>query len=184
MSDDDIEELIGKFRSTVPKVFQFLEVDYNYDLGQIELEDVEYRKDTHISARYLSGLIGVEVVWGIGQSSLSVPMYELVDGKVPEKLSFYGHAGFSRGIQLHTLVEFITNGKVEPPLPRITSDLSFAEMGRRADRCTELIRTELVDLIQIQAERLRTYSHDVLLGDTSLFPTIQEYHRKIWHVDI
>jgi hypothetical protein len=128
--------------------------------------------------------VAVEVLWAIGDGNMAVGLYELQNGKIPKKLSFYGHEGFARAINLDSLVRMKTDGKIDSPLPQRKFGISVAEICRRAEKATEMIRTDMDGILKNFAERLKKYGKDILKGDTTIFPKVQEHHRIFYGVEI
>ncbi len=172
LSDSDIEERIREFGNKTIEVFHFLENEYGYTRKELERRDFEYPTDAEVFIIYFSRKVAVEVVWAIVENDVAIGLYELENGKMPEKFSVYGHKGFGRSINFNSLVRMLTDGKVKSPIPR-----SF-------NKAEEMIRTNMGGILEILAERLKKYASNILKGDTSIFPDVQKHHREFWGVKI
>ncbi len=185
MTLSDIEERIQKFNDKTKESFHFLESEYGYTRHELERKGFEYHiREAQVIIRYFSEKIAVEIIWAIGENALAVSLYELQNGIIPEKVSFYGHKGFAKAINLDSLVRMLTDGKINTPLPELTPNISFAEIDRRFKKSAELLETNMSEILEILAERLKKFGSDILKGDTSIFPKVQEHHRKYWEVEI
>ena len=186
MNSRDIEERIQQFYEKTIESFHFLESEYGYFRSELQRSGFGDTRSAEVFIRYFGKKVAVEITWAIGASAVSVGLYELLNGKIPdqEKVSFYGHEGFARGIHLDSLVRMLTDGKLISPLPEYVGDISFSEMCRRAEKATEMIKTDMDGILKNFAERLKKYASDIVKGDTSIFPRVQEHHRKYWEVEI
>ena len=184
MSSNNIDERINEFSNKTIEAFQFLENEYSYIRNDLERRGFEDTRSREVFIRYFSKKVAVEVIWEIGESLVAVGLYELQDGKIPEKISAYGEEGHGRAINLDSLVRMLTDGEVKSPIPEHAGDISFSEMCRRAEKATEMIKTDMDGILKNFAERLKKYASDILKGDTSIFPRVQEHHRKYWEVEI
>ena len=97
-----IKEMAQRFSSEVQKNFDFLVDDYGFTYQGLEKKDFNYRKDARVSETYLGERVGLRITWWIGDSKISVSLYELQDGKIPDKASFYGDDGYSRAINFNS----------------------------------------------------------------------------------
>jgi len=180
MSSINDEKRIRQFSNKTIKSFHFLESEYGYKREKLEMVDFEYPIERSVLIRYFSKDVAVEVIWYIGKHEIAVGLYELQDGKIPEKVSVYGDEGYGRAINFDSLVRMLTDGKITSPLPERTLDISFAERCRRVEKAREMIRSNMAEIIETIAERLKMYASDILKGDTSTFSRVQEHHRKYW----
>jgi len=184
MNLNNLEDRIKEFSDKTKDIFNFLENEYKYKSSKIERRGFGYTRSKEVFIRYFSKMVAVEVIWAIDESLLSVGLYELQNGEIPDSISVYGEEGCGRVIILDSLVRMLTDGKVTSPIPDYAGNISLAEMYRRAEKATEMIKTNMSGLLEIFAERLKTYASEIIKGDTSIFPKVQEYHRKYWDVDI
>ncbi|MGD2093146.1 MAG: hypothetical protein PVH61_43695 [Candidatus Aminicenantes bacterium] len=178
------EKRIREFSDKVIESFHFLEKEYGYKRKELEKEYFDYPIERKVFIRYFSKKVAVEVVWYIGHCNIAVGLYELHKGKIPENVSFYGHYGYSRAINLDSLVRMLTDGEINSPLPERTFHISNAELFRRVEKSTELIRTNMSWILETFAERLKKYAPEILKGDSSIFPRVQEHHTKFWGAKI
>jgi len=181
---EDYKKRIGEFSEFVKSSFHYLEVDYKYQRSEIVINDPESSRDIKVTIQYLGKTVGVVVAWFVGEHNIVVGIYELHNGAIPEKVSFYGDSGFYRAINLNSLCKMISNGDIEPPIPELTPNLKLKEMYRRADISADILRHNMGGVIKILAERLKKYGDRILIGDISIFPKVQEFHKKIWTLDI
>lgn len=184
MNLNDIEGSIREFTAKTIEEYHFLENEYGYTRKELEKKGFEYPRNAIAFIRYFSEKVAVEVIFGIGRSAITVGLYELKHGKIPEKVSFYGHKGFSRAINLDSLVRMLTDGEITSPLPEIPRNLSLGEVNRRLKKNAELIETKMGEILKTLAERLKEYASNILKGDTSIFPKVQDHHRKFWGVEV
>lgn len=175
--DRDSQQTIEEFENEVRKQFSFLESEYGYTAEGLELLDSEYPKDARAVVRYL-GCVGVEIQMELGR--ISVLLYELDKGRMPERVSFYGDKGYARAIDLDSLVRTVTHGAVPSPLPELPYRISDAEMYRRIEKASELMRTKKEEIMEAYAGRLKSYGIGILKGDTAIFPQVQENARKFY----
>ena len=171
-NDTDEEKRIIEFSNRVIEAFNFLEEEYEYIRKELEREDFDYPVEKKVVIRFFSQKIAVEVIWYIGNCDIAIGLYELQNGKIPENVSVYGHKGYGRAINLDSLVRMLTDGQVKSPIPHSV---------HKAD---EIIRKNMKIILGTFAERLKKYATNILKGDTSIFPKVQEYHRKYWEVEI
>jgi hypothetical protein len=183
MNASELEDRIQEFSDRTIEAFHFLESQYGYCRNELERSGFESLRDAEVFIQYFSKKVAVEVTWAIGASSIAVGLYELKKRKIPEKVSFYGDYGYARAINLDSLVRMLTDGKVTSPLPEYLIDISFAEMCRRAEKATEMIRKDIGSILKTLADRLKEYGADILKGDTSIFPQVQKHHRKYWEYE-
>jgi hypothetical protein len=148
-----IKNLIPIFAVNVQKNFDFLESKYDYSRGELEKRDFRYPQDAYVAVPYL-GNIGIEVIWAIADSDINVVLIELKDGKIPNKISFYGERDYGRAIKLDSLVDMLDPGKTASPLPQITPNLSFAETERRVKKSTEMINNNIDNILEVISKTL------------------------------
>ena len=175
--NQDAEQSLKEFEKEVRNQFSFLETEYGYSVEGLLLLDYEYPLDARAVMRYI-GRVGVEVEMSLG--SIVVSLYELDNGRVPERLSFYGDKGYARGISLDSLVRTVTHDAVKSPLPELIYQISNAEMYRRAAKSSDLIRTKKKEILEAYTDRLKRYASEILKGDTAIFPEVQEDHRRLY----
>lgn len=173
----DTEQSLGEFEKEVRTQFSFLESEYGYSVEGLLLLDIEHPKDARAVMRYL-GRVGIEVQMALG--SIAVGLYELDNGRMPEKISFYGDKGYARAINLDSLVRTVTRGAVRSPLPELPYDISNAEMCRRVEKRSELVRTKKKEILAAYADRLKCYGSEILKGDAAIFPDVQQNHRQFY----
>jgi len=185
MNDIELDDRLLEFSEKTRKAFHFLESEYMYYRNELERSNYKSMKNLEVFIRYFGKKVAVEVTWAIGESVISVGLYELQKGKMPkqENVSFYGEEGYTRAINLDSLVRMVTDGKMTSLLPEYKSDISFSEMCRRAEKATEMIRKDIGGILKNYADRLKKYGKDILKGDTSIFPKVQEYHKKYWEYE-
>jgi len=172
MISNDLKKRISEFADKTIEAFHFLEKEYGYKRKKLKKRDFEYPIDAEVYIRYFSKKVAIEVVWSIGNLNVAVGLYELHKGKIPDDVSFYGHEGFARGISLNSLVRMITKGKVKSPIPR------------GLEKSKAMIETNMDGILKTFAEWLKKYAPEILKGDTSIFPQVQQYHREFWGVKI
>jgi hypothetical protein len=165
------EEKIDEFSKLTKKIFYFLESDYGYTINELEKRNFKYPLDAEVLINYSGKNIAVSVFWYLSESYIGIGLYELQDGKITEKVSFYGDEGYSRAINFDSLVMMLTKGKVKSTIPR------------NVDKAHEMVRKDMAGILKTLAGRLKKYAPEILKGDTSIFPQVQEYHKKLWGFD-
>ena len=173
-------ELIAQFSSKFQEHFYFLESEYGYIRGELKKCDFHYPQDAYVAIPYLGRNVGVQIIWSINNGYMTVIFAELENHKIPVKISFYGDVGYWRAIKLESLIDVICPEKIILPLPQITPKISFAETERRINKSTEMIRTDMGGILEGFAKILKEVGSEILKGDTSMFPDVQAYHKKIW----
>jgi hypothetical protein len=172
MISDDLKKRIREFETKTIEAFHFLEKEYGYKRKKLKRKYFDYPGERTVSIQYFSKNVAVEIDWYIGDGNMAVGLYELQKGKIPENVSFYGHEGYARGINLDSLIGMITKGKVKSPIPR------------GLEKAVEMIRTDMGGILETFADRLKKYAHEILKGDTTIFPQVQKYHREFWGIKI
>ena|SRR5438132_3339249 len=178
--DPAVDAIVKRFASQVRTAFAFLEKKYGYSREGPILLNFEYPKDARTVMRYLGPSVGIEVEMSLGD--IGIGIYELENGQIPKRVSFYGDKGYARAIDLDSLVRTVTQGAVRSPLPELPSDISNAEMIRRVERRSEMLRTGMEEILKTYAERLKQYGSDILNGDTSIFPAVQQHHSEFYNL--
>ncbi len=174
----DAQQSLAEFENEVRRHFSFLESEYGYSVEGLLMLDSEYPKDARAVMRYF-GSVGIDVQMGLG--SITVGLYELENGSIPEKVSFSGDEGYARAINLDSLVRTVTRGAVSSLLPELPYGITNAEMYRRVEKRSELLRTKKGEIIEAYANRLKQYASEILKGDTAIFPAVQQNHKEFYY---
>ena len=174
------EERAAEFSNIVVNVFRFLEADYGFECRGLELRDLEYPQDARVSVPFVGETVGIDVVLGFGDDSISVVVYELDRGSKPERLSFYPGAEGAKAARLETVVRVLAGSDFSFPLPEITPGLSVAEMSRRGEERSKLLREDLRGVVSAFADLAREHAQQILKGDTSRFSEFQTHHSEFW----
>jgi len=157
---------ISVFEAWVNQYFGFLEVEYGFKRKQLRETNKDYYRDHAVSIRYQSKDIDVDIGWGIGDAGIGIGIRDR---------SLYAPVKF---IYFDIILECMTNGQVMPVMPDITPDISFAEMGRRADESSRMINDSMESIIKELALRLKKYGDKILKGDTSDFPAFDKFYKE------
>jgi hypothetical protein len=173
-----IKEITQRFSSEVQKKFDFLVDDYGFTYQGLEKRDFNYGRDARVSETYLGEGVGVRITWWIGDSKISVSLYELQGGKIPDKASFYGDDGYSRAINLHSFLEMLHSKNLLPK--SVPERLTNIAGGKNIDKRTEMIRTRVDRILEALAAAVTEFGSEILQGDTSIFPEVQTYHRQLY----
>ena len=111
-----IESQLDKFEEIVDQEFGFLK-EFGFRRVELQKIDFEYPQDERVEINYFSDSLCVTVRWFLTYANLEVGLIELVNKRMPEKISFYGDSGYGRAISLYDLVELLT--KEEDRVQRI-----------------------------------------------------------------
>ncbi len=181
MERQAIEQRAAKFFDVITDEFGFLETDYGFTCEHLELKDLEYPQDARASVPFTGDSVGLEVVLGFGDDSISVIFYELDHGSRPARLSFYpGADDGARAVRLDTVIRILAGAEYPFPLPEITPGLSVAEMIRRGEERSQLLQRDLRGVVSAFANLVQEYASQILRGDTTRFSEFQAHHSDFW----
>jgi hypothetical protein len=167
MDSSIINPKIDRFSELVLKEFAFLEIEHGYTINNLEKLDFEYPKDMSVRLLYTSKFIAIDVRWYLMNASMGVGLYEMKDGSLLPKYSFYGDEGYGKAIDLNMLVEYKTKGLIKNPL---------LEVGKRGAwiKRDKLINDKMGELLHTYAQWLKEYANEIIKGNTTIFPEIHE----------
>jgi hypothetical protein len=170
------EPQFDEFERTVEHEFNFLQ-NYGFKKACLQKIDFEYPQDKRVEVNYFSETVCVTIRWFLIYANLEVGLIELIDTKLPEKISFYGGQGYGRAISLVDLVELMTRNKTTDPLPSPHSKASIKELMSAWKNRDKLIQSDLPGLIAKYARALESFGTKVLGGDLSVFSAVQAYSK-------
>lgn len=175
--DKKTEFKIKRFEEYVYKHFSFLE-KLHFKKGKIKWKDIQYPQDMHVEIEYYSDTIFVTISWYLIESNIGIGICELNNGKKYQKYSSFGDKGYGRGIILYDLVEYLTKGKIKRPLPEILPKDNTSSVMKKVRESEKLINNNFENVIKDFANLLNYYAKEILEGDLSIFPIVQEYSKK------
>jgi hypothetical protein len=173
---------VDRFEAAVRKSFSFLEENHGFARTVTELRDAEFVRDTVVAVPYVSDAFGLEVQFRPAESLITSVLYELQGGRKPARLSFCGHAGFARGINLESYIAMVTDGRVAPVLPPITQDMTVAAMGRIGDERARLVANAMEEIVANLAGQVERHGLTSLEATPSQLAAAQEYHKKMYGI--
>ncbi len=178
MASVESKRRIKDFSRAVQIAFQYLVDEYGFVCKGVKEIDMDSPKDAVVTITYLGKDVGVIIGWAMPE--IFVTITELEQKDIPKRVStFSNQKGLPRAISLDLLVKMrIEEGKEKPtsPLQEMGRFVSFTEMSfKRMQKYCEMLNERLEDVVQVFAERLRKYGSEILRGDTSIFPKVQEY---------
>lgn len=175
--DEDLENWIIDFQKNVTKYFGFL-LDQGFKRENLVRKYFEYPQDKEVEINFVSEKICVSISWFIIYQNIGISILEMQNGKIQEKYSAYGDEGLGQGIILYDLVEYVTNGKVKRPLPEILPQDSTRVIMKKVRESEKLINDNFEKIIEDYANLLKDYAMDILAGDLTIFPKVQEFSKK------
>jgi hypothetical protein len=173
-----LSEMIDTFSSAVRKEFGFLIEDYGFVRTELERLDFDYPKDKHVRMDYISGFLCVRIEWYLVDATIGIGLIELQDGEMPDRYSYSEKEGFSRAISLRALIEFLTDGALQDPLPSARTASSARAITRAWRERAELINESMEALLATYSGWLRGYAGDILRDDTLIFERVQRYEEQ------
>lgn len=168
---------LNVFENSVIDKFYFLEKSGFWRMPLKKI-DFEYPQDRRVEVRYFSKSLCIIVRWYLVYANFEVGLIELVKGKFPEKYSFYGDEGYARGISLCDFIEFITEVEEKSPLKNTKLNNSIKKITDDWEERGKLINEKFDWLIAKYAEMLENYCKEILDGDFSIFPKVQNYSKS------
>jgi len=172
-----IESQLNKFEEIVDQEFEFLK-KLGFTKTELQKIDFEYPQDKRVEINYFSDSLCVTIRWFLIYANLEVGLIELVNKRMPEKISFYGDSGYGRAISLYDLVELLTKKEDTDPLQTPHSKASIKEIMIAWKNRDKLIHSDLHGLISKYARALEVYGSEVLGGDLSIFTSVQNYSKS------
>ena len=166
---------VGPFRGLVAEHFRFLEADYGFSPpapGQYGMGDP---RDGTVWVTYRGRAVDVRVTWAIAVAHITAWVRDN-GGDRPKALRATA-ARRGKTVNAEAAVEYLTGGKVQPVMPP-GGEPSLAEMYRRVERRSAMIRDSMGGVIAELARRVKTHLPDVLRGDTSAFAAIDAAGRR------
>ena len=176
------KERIVEFEKEVIDEFEFLVSEYGFNRKQLIVSDLRYPPDARVSVPFIGESVGVEIVLGLGDHSISIVFYKLENGQKPKQLSFYPKSKGADAVRLETVIRKLGGSEVLLPLPEITPQLSMAEMVRRGEARSELIRKDLGRILSKYASLVKEYASMIMEGDVSDFQEMKEDYAKHWEI--
>lgn len=168
---------LDRFENSVIDNFSFLE-HLGFKRMLLEKIDFEYPQDQRVEIKYFSESICIIIRWYLISAHFEVGLIELVEGKFPQRYSFYGDSGYAKGISLYDFVEFITKNKEKNPLQNTQLNHSIEKIIDDWEERGKLINEGFDRIIKKYAQMLEKYGQEIFNGDLSIFPQIQTYSKS------
>ncbi|MFO7938784.1 MAG: hypothetical protein R6U66_03435 [Bacteroidales bacterium] len=175
--DKDLEIWIDDFQKYVLKHFNFL-LDMGFKIKPLKRKNFEYYQDQEVEINYMSNEICVSISWFINYRNIGISIKELEKGKLCEKYSFYGDSDYGRAINVFDLASFISKESIDRPLPEILPQDSTKIIIKKVRISGERINDNFEKVIIDFANLLNNYAKEILEGDLSVFPIVQEYSKN------
>ena len=168
------EQQIESFFVEVGEIFQFLELDYNYQRLDEYIKHPNDWRDIVAQSRYVSTSVGVEVWWYLADAAIGVAFVELQQpGVFPASVSFYP--------QLNSLVPKAINLSTLAEMQGVLNDpdflLSDVDNTRKYKKRVKLIENNRRDIVVGLARAVQRYAHAILKGDITMFPEVMNYYQ-------
>ena len=166
---------IENFLAETKRVFRFLETDFGYKLIFADMQHEGYYPDALAVVQYLGRNVGVEIYWYFASAVIDVAFVEIIKvGQYPEKKRFFGKSSVgAAAIGLHSYLKY--QQKESLYLLKRMSSRKMSDIKKRAVLIQENLTTVLENVAGIVLEQTK----EILLGDTSIFPTIQAYEEEL-----
>jgi hypothetical protein len=165
---------IEYFFAETKRIFRFLETDFGYKLIFADMKHENYYPDSVAVVQYLGGKVGIEIYWYFASAVIDVAFVEIMKvGEYPEKKRFFGRSSVgAAAIGLHTYLEYRQKDSLY--LLKKMSSRKMSDIKKRGSIIQNNLSTVLENIAGILLEQAK----DILLGDTSIFPLIQEYEEE------
>ena len=173
-----LEQNLRHFEAAVLASFSFLETEYGYQRRPLQRRNFEDFRDADVILPYYGPSVAVQAYYVIGDIRLGAALFQLQNGELPERVSFWGDAGYAPAITLDSYVAMVSGGKVPPVLVEPSPRKPRIGMDRAADLRREALRSNMAGVVAQVAERLKTFCAPILRGDTSCFAAVQHFHRQ------
>ena len=172
---------IWDFYSAVPRSFAFLETDYGYQRRATELRGFDDFRDAHVATPYYGPKVALEITLWLSESDIALGLFELAEGRMPDRVSVWGHDGYARAILVQEYIAMASGGTIPPILPKASPRKPRIGEIRAAELRSRLLRTNMSGVVAQEAELVKTWCPAILKGDTSMFPAVQKlYREKHW----
>lgn len=170
----NIRKLIPRFERSVINDFAFLE-NYGYKRQELAKIDIDHYLDRKIEINYISETFCVKIYWYITDAILGVAFFYLIKGKIPQKYSFDGRAGYEMAIRLDDLVDFLSAGQEINLFPESSPHDGMRKINRIRQERIQMIDEQMEILIQKMATRVKLYGKFCLNDDISIFSKVKKY---------
>lgn len=174
----ELEQNIANFEAAVLACFSFLETEYGFERRALERRYFEDLRDANVIVPYYGARVAVHAYYEIADVRVGAAIFELENGRIPERVSFWGHPGYARAITVDSYVAMVSAGKLPSVLPEPSPRKPRIGIYRAADMRREALRTNMAGVVAQVAGRVRTWCVPVLRGDTSIFPAVQQFHKQ------
>ncbi|MBL4884917.1 MAG: hypothetical protein JKY95_10325 [Planctomycetaceae bacterium] len=171
------ESLTEEFRAAVISSFDFLIAEYDYTpLKEVdESPDIGARSIVYASYGSCKYGMVVELLIDFENFFICVILCDSPKGNI-EQLPTGGRKRWKQVIQLGSLIEYRTGDEniAYPVLPHV-STLSGRENMRRRKIRIDKTYNDITAVVHEQAELLKQFGSNVLKGDKSEFPAVEEF---------
>lgn len=169
------KEEISSFEEKTKEAFRFLENDFGLkrmELKRISLNDF---RDAEIKLRYSGRAVAVDLYWDFPSAYIGASIIETINGSAPEKYStFVRKKDFGNAISLYSLVEVIDPTASDEFLLKF----KWKETMRNVNKRAKIINESMDGILENLAYMLKKYASNILEGDTSIFPQVQDYEKE------
>jgi hypothetical protein len=174
----ELEKNITHFEKAVLTSFSFLETEYGFRRRGLERRDFEDYRDANVVVPYYGATVAVCAYYYVGDIRVGAACYELENGRMPERVSFYGDPGYARAINVDSCVAMASGGTIAPILPEPSPRQPRIGEFRAADLRRQALKTNMAGVVAEVARRLKTFCAPALKGDTSNFSAVQRFHKQ------
>lgn len=129
--DNDSKDYFADFFLETERAFHYLVTDYKYNLLSKRIEEQNDTREKHLSVRYLSLKMSIEVSWFLSSASLDVYLIEnLSENNFPSQMQFWGKSrDHARAISFYTYMTYLD--KEDVLLLKKTRSVEGSEIAKR-----------------------------------------------------
>lgn len=180
----ELEQNIRNFEAAVVTSFSFLETEYGFQRSALERRAFEDLRDANVIIPYYGSSIAVHAYYDVCGISVGAAIYELENGQMPKRLSFYGDPGYFRAVTVDSYVTVASGGQIPRVLPEPSPRKPRIGIFKAYDMRREVLRTNMAGVVAQTAERMKTWCAPVLMGDTSKFAAVLQFHKQKYSLDV
>ncbi len=177
-----LEQNIRNFEAAVLASFSFLETEYGFQRRALERRDFEDYRDANVIIPYYGSSIAVQAYYDVCSISVGASIFELENGQIPKRVSFWGDPGYFRAVTVDSYVAVASGGQIPRLLPEPSPRKPRIGIFKAYDMRREVLRTNMAGVVAQTADRMKTWCAPVLKGDTSMFPAVQQFHKQKYSV--
>lgn len=175
-----LNEQLKPFFVETKNAFHVLEAVYGYQQPEEKKEHAEDLRDLEAQVRYAGSQVGVAIVWTIAAASVDVVFVELQQARVfPSAVSFFPRRDLparAKAINLYSLADLLGH-RDDPDFLLTEIDYqSTKTMITTSQRNSELIKTQMPEVLAGLARAMQTYAVPLLQGDTRVISQVMKFH--------